>query len=49
MIYVPDNYDMFLIHEREQERLKNREQEELEEIYGPEDPECLEDRDREFN
>ena len=46
---VPDNYDMFLQHEYEQERLRKREQEEWEEIYGSEETECLEDGDRNFD
>ena len=49
MQYVPDNYDMFLQHEAEQERLRKREEECWEEFYGSGKDYCMEDRDTDFD
>lgn len=49
MQYVPDNYDMFLQHEYEQERLRKQEQEEWEEVYGSPEIEFVEDGNRNFD
>lgn len=46
MQYVPDNYDMFRKYEYDQEQRIKQEQKEWEEIYGSEETEFMEDRDR---
>lgn len=45
MQYIPDNYDMFLQHETEQERRRRIE----EELYGSGEDFWLEDGDTDFD
>lgn len=49
MQYVPDNYDMFLQHEAEQERLRKHEEEYWEEFYGSGKDCFMENGDRDFD
>ena len=49
MQYVPDNYDMFLQYEAEQERRRRREAEELEELHGSGKDCFMENGDRDFD
>lgn len=49
MQYVPDNYDMFLQYEAEQERRRRREAEELEELHGSGKDLLLEDGDTDID